>query len=59
MGDLIGYVEGADTYLVIAILIFMFVFAVATVYMFSLSKKQVRDLSNMPLSESKNEIHEN
>lgn len=59
MGKMIGYVEGADTYLVIALLIFIFVFVVAAIYMFTMSKETESNLANMPLSESKNENHEN
>ena len=59
MGELIGYVEGADIYLVIAILIFMFVFVVAAIYMFSMNKEQADTLANMPLSNSNTDIHEN
>ena len=58
MGDLIGYVEGASTYLVIGILIFMFVFVVAALYMFTMNKEQEKNFANMPLSNPKKENHE-
>ncbi len=58
MGKMIGYVEGADVYLIIALLIFIMVFVLAAVYMFSLNKEQVTELSNLPLKPSKIENHE-
>ena len=58
MGKMIGYVEGADIFLIIALLIFMAVFVVAAIYMFSLSKQQITDLSNMPLQSSNEENNE-
>jgi uncharacterized protein YpmB len=58
MGKMIGYVEGADVYLIIALLIFIMVFIVAAIYLFSLTKEQVTELSNLPLQPSKNEKHE-
>jgi hypothetical protein len=58
MGKMIGYVEGADVYLVIALLIFLAVFISAAVYMNLMSKEQISDLANLPLENNKNEINE-
>lgn len=55
---MIGYVEGADIYLIVALLIFMLVFVVAAVYMVTLKKEHEEKLANMPLSNSKSEEHE-
>lgn len=57
MGKMIGTVEGADVYLIIALLIFMLVFLLAAVYMFLMDKEQVEKLSNLPF-ESKKEKEE-
>ena len=58
MGKMIGYVEGADLYLIIALLIFLVVFILAAVYMFTLSKQQCTELSNLPFQPSNNENNE-
>ncbi len=58
MGKMIGYVEGADVLLIISLLIFLAVFVVAIAYMFSLSKKQYAELSNLPFEQSNNENNE-
>ncbi|MBT8327265.1 MAG: hypothetical protein KJP21_06045 [Bacteroidia bacterium] len=55
---MIGFVEGADVYLIIALLIFLMVFILAAVYMFSLSKQQCTELSNLPFQSSNNENNE-
>lgn len=58
MGKMIGYVEGADIFLIIALLIFLGVFIIAALYMFLLSKEQVSELANLPLETNNNEINE-
>ena len=58
MGKMIGYVEGADVYLIIALLIFLGVFILAAVYLLSLSKQQCTELSNLPFQSSNNENNE-
>ncbi len=58
MGKMIGLVEGADVFLIIALFIFLGVFISAALYLFSMSKEQVTELSNLPLELSKNEKHE-
>lgn len=59
MGKMIGYVEGADIYLIIALLVFMLVFVVAAIQLVLMSKKEENTLANLPLSDAKNEHHEN
>lgn len=54
---MIGTVEGADVFLIIALLIFMLVFLLAAAYMFLMNKEQVEELSNLPF-ESKKEKEE-
>jgi hypothetical protein len=58
MGKMIGYVEGAEIYLVIALLIFLGVFVFAAIYMFFLSKEHLAELANLPLEATKNQEHE-
>ncbi len=58
MGRMIGYLEGADIYLVIALLIFLGVFISAAIYMNLMSKEQIADLANLPLENNKIEINE-
>jgi len=57
MGKMIGYVEGADIFLVIALLIFLGVFVIAAVYMNLMSKDQIAKLANLPL-DNNNETNE-
>lgn len=59
MGKMIGYVEGADIYLIIALLIFILVFFVAAIYMTVMSKEQLDAMANLPLSNNNKESHEN
>lgn len=58
MGKMIGYVEGADVYLVIALLIFLGVFISAAIYMNLMSKEQIANLANLPLETNNNETNE-
>ena len=58
MGKMIGYVEGADVFLVIALLIFLGVFVIAAVYMNLMSKEQIADLASLPLENKNNETNE-
>lgn len=56
MSQLIGYVKGADIYLIISLIIFLTVFVLAGLYMFTMSKETVEKLSNLPFTENeKNE----
>lgn len=59
MSKMIGFVEGADVFLVIALLLFLFVFVVSAVYMITLSKEQTTELSNLPFESNKLENNEN
>jgi hypothetical protein len=58
MGKMIGNVEGADVYLIIALLIFLGVFISAAVYLFFLSKEQVAELANLPLETTNTQQNE-
>jgi hypothetical protein len=58
MGKMIGYVEGADIYLIIALLIFLGVFIIAAIYMNLMSKEQIAEIANLPLDNTNNEINE-
>lgn len=55
---MIGYVEGADIYLILALLIFLGVFIVAAVYMNLMSKEQIAQLANLPLDTNNNQNNE-
>ena len=55
---MIGYVEGADIYLIIALLIFLAVFIVAAIYMNLMSKEQIAELANLPLDTNNNQNNE-
>lgn len=55
---MIGIVEGADIYLIIALLIFLGVFISAAVYMYSMSKEQVKELANLPFEPKDNQPNE-
>jgi len=55
---MIGYVEGADFYLIIALLIFLGVFIIAAIYMNLMSKEQIAELANLPLDNTNNETNE-
>ena len=59
MGKMIGYVEGADIFLIVALLIFMLVFFIAAIYMAVMSKEQLDTMANLPLSKNNKESHEN
>jgi len=58
MGKMIGYVEGAEIYLIIALLLFLGVFISVLIYLFSVSKEQLAALANLPLEISNNQDHE-
>ena len=55
---MIGYVEGAEIYLIIALLLFLGVFISVLIYLFSVSKEQLAALANLPLEISNNQDHE-
>lgn len=55
---MIGYVEGAEIYLIIALLLFLGVFISVLIYLFSVSKEQLAALANLPLETSNNQDHE-
>lgn len=56
MSHIIGFVKGADVYLIISLIIFLTVFVLAALYMFTMSRATVEKLSNLPLTENeKNE----
>lgn len=59
MGKMIGYLEGADVYLIIALLVFMLVFLVVTIQLVIMSKKQANTLANLPLSNAEIKPYEN
>lgn len=52
MGKIIGFVQGADVFLIVALLIFMLVFVFATLFMATMSKKYCEELSNLPLEQN-------
>lgn len=58
MGKMIGYVEGADVYLIISLLIFLTVFVLAAIYLMLMTKEEITELSNLPLELTKNEKNE-
>ncbi len=58
MGKMIGYVEGAEIYLIVALLLFLGVFISVLIYLFSVSKEQLAALANLPLETSNNQEHE-
>ncbi len=58
MGKMIGYVEGADVYLIISLFIFLAVFICAAIYLTLMSKEEITELSNLPLELTKNENNE-
>lgn len=58
MSKLIGYVEGADVYLIISLIIFMLVFLVAAVQMFTMSKQTSDRMSMLPFNQTNNESNE-
>ena len=59
MGKMIGYVEGADIYLIISLILFIAVFVIVTLYMTVMTKEQSDAMSNLPLSNSNLEDYEN
>jgi flagellar basal body-associated protein FliL len=58
MGRMIGFVEGADVFLIVALLIFMLVFVTAAIYMFAMSKDQSNQLAHLPFEQDKPDNHE-
>lgn len=58
MGKMIGFVEGADVFLIIALLIFMLVFLSAAAYLFAMSKDQSDQLAHLPFEQDKPDNHE-
>lgn len=59
MGRMIGFVEGADVYLIIALLTFLLVFVIVGIYMTFMTKERSQAMANLPLTQSKTESHEN
>ncbi len=57
MSQIIGFVQGADIFLIISLIIFLTVFVLAAIYMVTLSKETCNRLSNLPLTEK--ETNEN
>ena len=56
---MIGYVEGADIYLIISLILFIAVFVIVALYMTVMTKEQSDAMSNLPLSNSNLEDYEN
>lgn len=56
---MIGFVEGADVFLIIALLLFLLVFVISAVYMITLSKERTAELSNLPFESQNEENNEN
>ncbi|MCB9260888.1 MAG: hypothetical protein H6607_00720 [Flavobacteriales bacterium] len=52
MSELIGYVKGADFYLILSLVIFILVFVAATIYMIVIPKETVKTISELPLKDS-------
>ena len=59
MGKMIGFVEGADIYLIVALIVFIMVFVITAIYLTVMTKEEEDLLANLPLSQSKKESHEN
>ena len=59
MGKMIGYVEGADVYLIISLLLFLMVFVIVAIYMTVMTKEESDAMANLPLSTSNKENYEN
>ncbi|MFY0643976.1 MAG: CcoQ/FixQ family Cbb3-type cytochrome c oxidase assembly chaperone [Bacteroidia bacterium] len=59
MGKMIGFVEGADIYLIVALIVFILVFVITAIYLTMMTKEEEDLLANLPLSKSKKESHEN
>jgi len=57
MSQIIGFVQGADFFLITSLIIFLAVFILAAIYMVTLSKETCNRLSNLPLT--KKETNEN
>ena len=54
MGKMLGYVEGAEIYLIIALLLFLIVFLIAIVQVIVTKKEQYAVWSNLPFKQSEN-----
>lgn len=59
MGRMIGFVEGADVYLIIALITFLLVFVIVGIYMTFMTKERSQTMANLPLTQSNTESHEN
>jgi cytochrome c oxidase cbb3-type subunit 4 len=49
MSQMLGYVEGADVFLIISLLLFLLFFIGVTIYMIRMEKGMVEKMENMPL----------
>lgn len=49
MGKMLGYVEGADLFLVISLLIFLLFFIGVSIYLFKIDRKLISDMEQLPL----------
>ena len=49
MRKMLGYVEGADFFLVFSLIIFLLFFIGVTIYLFRMDKKLVSDMEQLPL----------
>lgn len=58
MGKIIGIVEGADIYLIAALLIFLSVFFITWMYLILMTKELVTELAKLPLETNINQEHE-
>ncbi|MBR9861310.1 hypothetical protein GYB22_11295 [bacterium] len=59
MNKIIGFVEGADVYLVTSLLIFLLVFVVVSVQMFLMKKDTSDKMSMLPFHNSNSDNNEN
>lgn len=58
MSQIIGYVQGADFYLILSLLIFGSVFVISIIYAFTLSKKTLEELADLPFNQNKEKKNE-
>jgi cytochrome c oxidase cbb3-type subunit 4 len=49
MGRILGYVEGADLFLVISLIIFLLFFIGVSIYLFKIDRKLISDMEQLPL----------
>ena len=58
INKLLGYVEGADVYMIIALFLFMLVFVFAGIQMLTMKKAAVKELSMLPFNQDNDENNE-